>query len=92
MRTLMFLFISFIVTSCSYRVTNTTNNYYNCCPSQATWIDTIGKVGSYNIHAIGTRKDITYIFSQNSITTIRGFRVIEVLGTDYTIEVVNPNY
>lgn len=91
MRTLIFLFISFVITSCSYRVTNN-YNYYNCCPNQATWIDTIGNVGKYSVHAIGTRRDINYIFTQNSITTIRGFRVIEVVGTNYTVEIVNPNF
>ena len=91
MRTLIFLFISFVITSCSYRVTNN-YNYYNCCPSQATWIDTIGMVGTYSVHVIGTRKDINYIFTQNSITTIKGFRVIEVVGTNYTVEIVNPNF
>lgn len=87
----MLIMFSVIAVSCSYRVTNN-YNYYNCCPQQASWIDTIGFVGSYSIHAIGTRKDINYIFSQKTITTLRGFRVIEIVGKNYTVEVVNPNF
>lgn len=91
MRTLIFLFISFVITSCSYRVTNNTYNY-NCCPAQASWIDTIGTLGNHTIHAVGTRKDITYIFSQTTFTNIKGFKIVEVVGTNYTIEVRNPHF
>ena len=91
MRTLFFVLISLIVTSCSYRVTNN-YNYYNCCPQQASWIDTIGTLGNYTIHAVGTRKDITYIFSQTTFTNIKGFKIVEVVGTTYTIEVRNPHF
>ena len=87
MRTLFFIVITLMVTSCSYRVTN---NYYNCCPQQASWIDTIGTLGNHTIHAVGTRKDITYIFSQTTFTNIKGFKIVEVVGTNYTIEVRNP--
>ena len=87
----MLIMLSVIAVSCSYRVTNN-YNYYNCCPSQATWIDTIGFVGTYNVHVIGTRKDVNYIFSQSTITSIKGFKIVEVVGTTYTIEVRNPNF
>ena len=91
MRILFFALISLMVTSCSYRVTNNYN--YNCCPTQiAGWIDTIGFVGSYSVHAIGTRKDINFIFSQKTITTLRGFRVVEIAGKNYTVEVINPHF
>ena len=90
MRTLSFLFISFVITSCSYRVTN--NNYYNCCPQQASWIDTIGTLGNYNVHVIGTRRDVNYVFSQPSITTIKGFKIVEVVGSTYTVEIRNPHF
>lgn len=91
MRTLTFLFISFVITSCSYRVTNN-YNYYNCCPNQATWIDTVGMIGSYNVHAIGTRRDIDFLFKQTTITSIRGFKIVEIQGTDYHVEIKNPNF
>ena len=90
MRTLLICSLALIVSSCSYRVTN--NNYYNCCPQQASWIDTIGTLGNYNVHVIGTRKDVNYIFSQPSITNIKGFHVVEVIGSTYTVEIRNPHF
>ena len=90
MRTLFFVVITLMVTSCSYRITNNYN--YNCCPQQASWIDTIGTLGNYNVHVIGTRKDVNYIFSQSSITTIKGFKIVEVVGTNFTVEIRNPHF
>lgn len=87
----MLIMFSVIAVSCSYRVTNN-YNYYNCCPAQAAWIDTIGMVGTYSVHVIGTRKDVHYIFSQSSITNIKGFHVVEVVGSTYTVEIRNPHF
>lgn len=89
-----FLFLSLmlvsVLTSCRY--TYTVNNY-NCCPVVAnSWIDTVGFVGKYPVHAIGTRKDINYIFQQTTITNVKGFRIIEVTGFNYTVEIINPNF
>lgn len=85
------LVLVLMLTSCRYSY-NITNNY-NCCPVVAnSWIDTVGFVGKYPVHAIGTRKDINYIFQQTTITNVKGFRIIEVTGFNYTVEIINPNF
>lgn len=86
----MLIMLSVIAVSCSYRVT--TINNYNCCPQMATWVDTVGMVGTYNVHVVGTRKDVNYVFSQSTITNIKGFHIVEVIGSTYTIEVRNPHF
>ena len=90
MRTLFFVVITLMVTSCSYRITNNYN--YNCCPQQASWIDTIGTLGNHTVHVIGTRKDVDYIFSKTNFFSIKGFTIVEVVGTSYTVEIRNPHF
>lgn len=85
------LVLILMLTSCRYSY-NITNNY-NCCPiAEGSWIDTIGVIGQYNVHVIGTRNDLNNVFKHKTITTIKGFRIVEVAGHGYTVEIINPNF